>query len=365
MQETPGHPDPRTFPFEVWGRLQQRIWRNPPEDLLWCHDPSGYLPLRRALADHLRVTRLLQCEPEQVVITTGMKQNVDLVGRLLLDVGDRAIAEDPGFTWFVVDSLGIGVVRAPVDEEGLDILEAERLAPDAKLAIVTPSHQCPLGSTMSLQRRIEMLRWAERRNAWILEDDYDSEFKYSGSPVAALQGLDGGHRVIYAGTFSKALFSTLRLGFLVLPPGIVDAFVRARRGIDTCPSILAQPVMAAFISEGHFGAHIRTMRQVYRRRHQALLAAVSANAAHLFMPVDSVTGLTIALQTAPSLATKMSDRRLAQLAVGAGLHASPLSGYCYDKAALHGLMVGLGTENESELTSGVAKLTLAIDGELT
>lgn len=364
MQDMPGHTDPGSFPFETWARLQHRIWRDPTRDILWCHDAAGYPPLRQALAQHLRVTRLLSCEPEQIVITTGIKQNADLVGRLMLDIGDKAIVEDPGFpSWFVLDALGVEMVPVPVDDHGLDIAAGEGAAPDAKLAIVTPSHQFPLGSTMPLQRRLELLRWAERRGTWILEDDYDSEFKYSGVPVAALQGLDGGDRVIYAGTFSKSLFPTLRMSFLVLPPGIVERFVRARRAVDNYPSILPQPVMAAFIAEGHLAAHVRTMRQIYRQRHDALLAAVDSFARELFAPVNTETGLTITFRTSDWLAGAMSDVKLAALAVEAGLHATPLSGYCLKRKPLHGLMVGLGLDNEREIAAGVEKLARAIEKE--
>lgn len=233
----PGIPALDAFPFGLWRRLESRFWRRPPPGLLGYGDPAGYGPLRAGISAYLRAARAVRCSPEQVIVVSGSQQALDLAARVLLDPGDAAWVEEPGYAGARAALLGAGarLVPVPVDEEGLDVAAGARLGPDARLVHVTPSHQYPLGATMSLARRLELLGWARRSGAWVLEDDYDSEYRYAGRPLEALQGLDAEGRVIYVGTFSKVLFPSLRLGYLVLPPDLVDAFAAARELTDRHP----------------------------------------------------------------------------------------------------------------------------------
>ena len=223
------------------------------------------MPLREAIATYLREARAVRCEAGQVMVVSGSQHGLDLATRLLLDPGDRVWLEDPGYLGArgALMAAGARLVPVPVDGDGLDVARGLRAAPDARLAYVTPSHQYPLGVTMSLARRLALLEWAHARRAWIVEDDYDSEYRYTGRPLASLQGLDRHGRVIYVGTFSKVLFPALRLGYVVVPPALVDAFAAARGLVDRHPPSVTQAVLAEFIAEGSFARHVRRMRMRY------------------------------------------------------------------------------------------------------
>ena len=261
----PGIPVLDAFPRDLWARPSARLYRHSASGLLSYGDPTGYPPLRRAIAEYLRAARGIDCFPEQVIVTSGSQQALDLAARVLLDPGDTAWVEDPGYGGArgALTAAGVRCAPVPVDAEGLSVTQGEALAPQARMAYVSPSHQYPLGVTMSLPRRMALLSWARRRGAWIAEDDYDSEFRYAGRPLAALQGLDPAGRVIYIGTFSKVLFPALRLGYLVAPAGVVDAFAAARALTDRHPPGPSQAVVAEFLSAGHFARHIRRMRTLY------------------------------------------------------------------------------------------------------
>ena len=224
-----GMPAVDAFPFRTWRQLMSRRWRQLPRSLLCYGDPAGYAPLREAVADYLRASRAVRCRTEQVIIVAGSQQALELCATVLLDPGDAAWIENPGYPGARGALLGGGarLVPVPVDEEGIDVAAGTAACPDARLAYVTPSHQYPLGVVMSLSRRLALLKWAEQAGAWVVEDDYDSEFRYRARPLAALQGLDRHGRVIYVGTFSKVLFPSLRLGYLVVPPDLVEPFVAA------------------------------------------------------------------------------------------------------------------------------------------
>src|SRR4030095_10698552 len=221
-----GVPAGDAVPFRVWWKLASRRWRNPPRELLGYGDPAGYRPLREAIAEHLRSARAVHCDADQVIIVAGRQQPIYLIARLLLEPGDRVWVEDPCYPGArnALLSAGSKVISVPVDEEGFDLGQALQLSKKARLVYVTPSHQFPLGVTMSLSRRLALLEWAQRAGAWVLEDDYDSEYRYNGRPLPALQGLDIENRTVYIGTLSKTLFPSLRLGYLVVPPDLVDAF---------------------------------------------------------------------------------------------------------------------------------------------
>ena len=273
----PAGPALEQFPVEQWGRLLSRCWRRGPLRLLASGHPQGDPDLREAIAAYLGSARGVQCEASQVVITSGSQQGLDLTARVLLNPGEQAWVEDPGY-WGAHSSLqgaGVQAISVPVDKDGMDVPEALRRAPAARLALITPSHQFPLGITMSLPRRLQLLQWAQETHGWVLEDDFDSEFRYSGRPLTALQGLDGEGRVLYLGTFSRVLFPALRIGYLVLPPELVKAFVAARAAAGWQSAVLEQQVLARFIGEGHFGRHLRRMRALYAQRREALLQALA------------------------------------------------------------------------------------------
>ena len=271
----PGMPAFDGFPFEEWSRYVARRWRNPATDLLGYGDAAGYRPLREAIARHLAVARGVRCDAGQVVIVAGSQQALDLAARVLLDPGDAVWIEEPGYLGAraALAAAGAKLVPVPVDAEGLDVAAGVALQRAAAMAYVSPSHQYPLGVTMSLSRRLALLEWARAAGAWVLEDDYDSEYRYAGRPLAALQGLDGDGRVIYLGTFSKVMLPSLRLGYLVLPPDLVDAFVAARAIADRHSPSVEQAALADFIVDGQLDRHIRRMRMLYAERQAALVDA--------------------------------------------------------------------------------------------
>jgi GntR family transcriptional regulator/MocR family aminotransferase len=253
-RQDPVGPDLAAFPFEAWARALARAWRRPNPDHAFRGDPMGFRPLREALADYLRKVRALDCGADQVMITSGAQHALDLIARLLLNPGDTVWIEDPSYRGAraALAAAGAEAVPVPVDGDGFDPARAADIAPDAMAALVTPSHQFPLGVTMSLARRMTLLEWAAAGERWIVEDDYDSEFRYTGRPIPALQGLDRARRVIYVGTFSKAMFPGLRLGYLVLPPPLVEAFQAARMLLDGHTAMTGQLALAEFIADGHF-----------------------------------------------------------------------------------------------------------------
>lgn len=335
----PGVPDVTEFPARVWTRLHNRHWRRtPPEQLSYA--PGGGLPaLRAALAEHLRSARSVQCEPEQVIVTTGTHQSVDLAARLLTDPGDRVWLEEPCY-WGVrstLKSLGLKLRPVPVDAEGLQWRAGRTPPPVPRLVLATPSHQYPLGMVMSLPRRQALLAYCRQHGSWVLEDDYDSEFRYGTRPIACLQGLDGGQRVLYVGSFSKTLFPGLRLGYMVVPPGLVDAFARGSAELYREGQLQQQAVLADFIREGHLGAHIRRLRGVYGRRRQALLEAVRRHFGAALEVLGDDAGLHLVL----GLPDTADDVHIAGQALAAGIVVRPLSRYYNQPAqARRGLLLG-------------------------
>ena len=261
---------------ELWRKLSARSLRSFGRHHLGYGDPHGMLELRKSVCDYLQAARAVRCEPEQVIITAGTQQAVDIVIRVMQGPDKDVWIEDPGYalTRLALVASGAKVRPIPVDQHGIDVTEGIRRAPKARAVFITPSHQFPKGVVLSMARRLELLAWARERGAWIVEDDYASEFRYGGRPLASLQGLDEAERVIYIGTLNKALFPGLRLGYAVVPASLVRAFVTARYLMDRQPSSLCQAVVAAFMEEGHFAAHIRRMREMYRGQRDALVAAL-------------------------------------------------------------------------------------------
>ena len=359
---TPGLPDMTAFPFEIWSRLMAKTWRRPPASLLMHGDPAGYDPLRRAIANYLATARGVRCSADQVIVVAGAQQAIGLAAHVLTDEGDQAVVEDPGYPGVrgALMAAGLSMVYAPVDAEGLDVTEAARRADAPRLICVAPSHQYPLGVTLSLARRLQLLDWAQRINAWIVEDDYDSEYRYLGRPLAALQGMDRAGRVVYVGSFSKVLFPSLRVGYLVVPEALVDAFLRARRALDDHPSSVAQPALTAFIEEGHFAAHIRRMRKLYAGR-QAALVEAAGNILPDLVEVEAVpSGMHLAARLTPELRARLRDVDAATAIAAKGITALPLSGTYMREPEEHGLLLGYAAVPAEDMTDKLQKMAEAL-----
>ncbi|TXH34338.1 MAG: PLP-dependent aminotransferase family protein [Rhodospirillaceae bacterium] len=352
----PGLPDCSDFPFAAWSRLLAKTWRDPGRALVMGGDPGGYLPLREAVADYLRQVRGVDCAAEDVLIVSGIRQAVDLTCRLLIDPGDPVWVERPGFPGLraAIAAQGAQLVHVPVDGEGLDVADGLRQAAKARLACVAPSHQYPLGVVMSLQRRLALLAWAREANAWILEDDYDSEYRYTGRPLAALRSLDEDGRVIYMGSLSKLLFPSLRLGYLVTPPRLTAAFRHARSVIDDQPSMSSQPALAALFQSGLLAAHVRRMRKRYARRQQLLLQAA---AKHLDGQIElrpDEAGLHLVGQLVGRAAQRFDDETASHHLRQAGLVVPPLSRYDVGPQLRRGLMFGYAAIPDMRIEPAIA-----------
>ena len=354
-----GTPAVDLFPVRLWSRLAQRRWRAVTSAQLDYGDPAGLPQLREAIADHVQAARGTRCGAEQIIMVAGAQQGLDLVCRLLLDPGDTAWIEEPGYPGARSALVGAGARLVPirVDAEGLDVGAGVRRAGDARLVYVTPSHQYPLGVPMSLPRRLALLKWASAARAWVVEDDYDSEFRLGARPVPCLHGLDVDGRVIYVGSFSKTLFPALRLGFLIVPPDIQDQLVAARTASDQHPPALDQAVLADFIAEGHFARHLRRMRGVYRERLEALAAAAERHCGGALRLRPARTGLHVAADLAGADAGRVSREAAAR-----SVEATPLSAYCADRArAANGLVLGFGALRPEAAARGMERLAAAID----
>ena len=355
----PGTPAIDHFPFALWSRLLAKYWRREPAGLLPYTDSGGYKPLRQAIAQYVAVARAVNCDAEQIVVVSGAQQALDLAVRLLLDSGDEVWIEDPGYNGARAAFVAAGVkpVAVPVDDAGLNVVAGERLSSKARLAYVTPSHQYPTGAVMTLSRRLELLRWAERRHGWILEDDYDSEYRYASRPVASLQGLDQRGSVIYCGTFSKVLFPSLRLGYVVIPPPLVDAFSAAKAVVDRhCPTV-EQAVLAEFIAEGHLARHIRQMRMLYQERQNSLLDALRRRLAGAIEVHSHAAGMHVVGWLPPGRRDSVISRRAQEL----GVEAPALTSYRERATGRGGLVLGYAAYSERQIREGVEKLAQAME----
>jgi GntR family transcriptional regulator / MocR family aminotransferase len=334
----PGVPDLTTFPNKVWSRLQNKYWRRPRADMLTYGHGGGYLPLREAIAEHLRVARSVNCTADQIIVTSGIHQSIDLAAKLLTDAGDRAWVEDPCY-WGsrnVLESLNLKAIPIAVDAEGIKPSVTELRRPP-RLIFVTPSHQYPLGQVMSLSRRRMLLEYAAVHNIWVMEDDYDSEFRYASRPLASLQGMDVHDRVLYFGSFSKTLFPGLRTGFIVVPPALAGAFATGLSDLYRGGQLMTQAVLADFMAEGHFASHIRRMRVLYAERLQLLRDAIRFH----FGDALPISGDDAGLHLALCLPTHCDDAAVCREAQEAGIIARPLSGYYMKSSrARPGLILG-------------------------
>jgi len=342
------------FPVGLWSKLVARHSRNPPRGIMAYGDAMGYLPFREAIAEYLGASRGVRCEASQILVTTGSQQALQLSAQVLLDPGDRLWMEEPGYPGarqaFV--TAGIRLLPVAVDHEGMNVAEIVRRDRGARAVYVTPSHQYPLGATMSATRRMLLLNWAVRAGAWIIEDDYDSEYRFGSRPIAALQGLDSDARVIYVGTFSKVMFPALRLGYVVVPRDLVPAFSAARDAADIFSSTLYQAVMTDFIREGHFARHIRRMRVLYRERRSALVKAIESHLGDRLEVIGAEAGMHLAVL----LPLGTDDVAVSSNALQTGISVMPLSS-CYSKPPTRGgLILGYGAASAHQIHDGVRKL---------
>ncbi|MCW5655547.1 PLP-dependent aminotransferase family protein [Hydrogenophaga sp.] len=339
---TPGIADFSAFPVTLWQRLQNKHWRMTYPDMLDYNDSGGYAPLRRAVADYLRVFRSVHLEADQVVITTGTQQSLELCARLLADHGDTVWMEDPAY-WGAVKAFmatGLALHPVPVDEQGISPASADHATPP-RLIYLTPSHQYPTGAVMSLPRRHQLLATARAHGAWVLEDDYDSEYRFSGPPVSSLQGLDTDGRVLYMGTFSKVLYPGLKIGYLVVPKPLVAAFRQAHYDLNRPGQMPVQAALAEFIEMGHFTSALRRARQNYGERRQCLLEALRPVLGQAGQD-PAITGAEQGLHLCLRLPPRVDDHALAQRIAQHGLTVRPLSAYCLARTDLRGLVIGYG-----------------------
>ena len=348
-----GQPALAEFPFALWQRLERQTTSAQRVACAGYLDPAGHAPLRSAIAQWLLVSRGIRCDAAQVVITAGSQQALDLIARLLLDVGDEVIVEDPGYPGIRANLIAHGVLArpVPVDDEGLCIAQGAARWPKAKLAVVTPTHQFPLGVRMSLARRSELLDWARTHRAWIVEDDYDGEFQYGPQRVPALCSMAHDARVLYVGTFSKSLGAGLRQGFVVLPEALVDAFARARALSDRHSPGATQDVLARFIADGHLLRHLRRMRELYRARQAATVHHVTRASDGVLSLAPSLQGMHLALE----VNERGNDTTLAERAAAAGVQLAPLSRYCVT-ARRRGWLFGYAGYDEAALVRAARAL---------
>ncbi len=348
-----GLPAIDAFPSETWAKLYSERFRKSGPQLMAYDDPAGYLPLREAIAGYISTARGIHCTAGQVIITTGSQQALEFCARILLDPGDAAWLEDPGYIGAraALVSAGTRIIPVPVDENGLDVNAGLAAEPNARLAVVTPSHQFPLGYTMSLERRLALIDWAGTHDAWIVEDDYDAEFRYVGKPHAALMAIDSLRRVIYVGTFSKALFPSLRLGYLIAPPDLVDGFLAAHLSTDMHAHLIDQAVVADFIDRGHFAHHLRRMRVLHRERQQELIKQAKPLAGELeLVPSDG------GLHLVGWLAGHRDDQAVANSALRQGVHVWPLSTHYLRPGHKPALLLGYAGTTTDDMRHGINTL---------
>jgi GntR family transcriptional regulator/MocR family aminotransferase len=342
------------FPLGVWSNLVARRCRSSDAHAFHYGDQMGSMAFRETIANYLKTARSLRCEAEQVMIVGGSQQALEISARVLLDPGNRVWVEQPGYHLAreVFALAGCHPVPVPVDKEGLDVAAGIKQCRKARAAFVTPSHQFPLGMTMSASRRLQLVDWAQTSGSWIIEDDYDSEFRYESLPIASLQGLDSNARVIYIGTFSKVLFPSLRLGYIVIPSDLVERFQAVRRVMDLSPPRFYQEVVSDFIREGHFARHIRRMRVHYGELRKALVLSLSRELGPLVELLGDEAGMHVAV----TLQNGSCDLEIAERAARLNLSLWPLSPSYMGEASRQGFILGFGGTRLTEIPNAVRKL---------
>jgi GntR family transcriptional regulator/MocR family aminotransferase len=344
------------FPIALWAQLSARLLRRASPKLLLGSELAGHPPLRAAVADYLTSSRGVKCTASQVIIVSGVQAALDLAVRLFVNRGDRVCMEDPGYPGAasLFDAAGATIATAAVDEEGMALRPATLRR--ARLVYVTPAHQFPLGVAMSLPRRLALLEWASKTGALVFEDDYDSEYRYSGRPIPALQGLDRTGQVLFAGSFSKVLFPSLRLGYLVVPDDLIDRFTRAISLTNRHAPLLDQAVLCDFITQGHFGRHLRRMRQLYAERLSVLIEC----ARHQLTGLIAISPVEAGLQTIGWLADGIDGGAAAAAAAARNVDVIPLRRYHRGAMARDGLQLGFAAVGTRELRRGVNDLASAL-----
>jgi GntR family transcriptional regulator/MocR family aminotransferase len=348
------------FPFQIWSSLVARHSRNPHASAIHNINPLGSERFREEICAYLRTSRAVKCDPGQIMVVSGSQQALDITARVLLDPGDSVLVEEPGYGLerTLLTASGCDLKLVPVDNEGMDVPLGIRLYGGAKAAFVTPSHHYPLGSTMSATRRLLLLNWAQSSGAWIIEDDYDSEYRFDTRPIASLQGLDVNSRVIYIGTFSKILFPSLRIGYIVIPRDLVDHFLSVRFAMDIFPPYLYQEVLADFMSLGHFGRHIRKMRQVYNARRSTLIDCLQTE----FGDTLPVHGAAAGMQVTVTLPDGLDDNVIAAHAAWERLWLLPLSRTFAGSQPRNGFILGYGSTANEQIPAAVKRMRSVICG---
>lgn len=364
------------FPFDTWSRLVSRHLHQSTIGAGHAPPPSGYWTLREAIAAYLGAAQGVRCSPEQVIVVSGSQQASNLVARVLLDPGDTVLVEDPGYlaarnTWL---DAGARIIPVPVDKQGFDIQAGERLGGGARLAHVTPGHQFPMGMRMPLSRRLQLLAWANRTDGWIVEDSYNSEYRYdtlegwkagrsegsynrvNDGPNTALQELDREGRVIYVGTFSRVIFPSIRIGYVVVPAGLVNVFVAARSLMEASSPILEQMVLADFITEGHLARHLRRMTKLYAKRQETLLEAARHELSRLIRVEPTQAGLSLI----GWLPENVDDHIAARIAGKYGVEVRPLSLQSTHPIKCKGILLGYAAYNEVRIEEGARHLAIAL-----
>ncbi len=347
------------FPLDVWSRIAARRWRRTGRSLLMSGDAAGCAPLREAIAGYLTSSRGVRCSADQVLVTSGAQHALDLVARALLRPGDEAWLEDPGYfgALAALRNAGARIVGVPVDGEGLDVACGVATAPRAKLAYVTPAHQFPMGASLSPRRRRALLAWAESAGAFIIEDDYDSEHRFAGQPIPALQGMDRTGRVLLAGSFNKALFPSLRLGYLVVPEALVDTVLMLRFESDLWPNTINQMIVAEFITEGHLGRHIRRMRALYAARLEIFHAAAQR---YLHGALD-VAAVPAGLWVTAFYRAPIASLALEEEAAQAGVSTFALDRCAIRPRGIPGFILGFAAFDQRAITAGMQKLATVLE----
>lgn len=357
----PGIPALDAFPFDVWTKLVHRQWKRLHPQMLGYGGPAGFTPLRNAICSYLTLSRGVQCQPEQVIVVSGIQQALHVAATVLLNPGDPVWIEEPGYfaAQAAFEAASVKMIPIGVDADGLDVSAGISSSPRARLVYTTPANQFPSGATMSISRRLELLRWAAKSGAWILEDDYDGEFRYSSRPLPALQSLDRKGSVIYLGTFSKVLFPALRLGYMVVPTSILDRMLTAKFATDWQSPTIDQAIVAEFIDEGHLMRHVRKMRSLYLERLEALMDGARSELAGLVTIARPDAGMHVVA----SLPVGIDDRAVAIAVNERGVSNHPMS-LCYlGRKRISGLILGYAAYSPEQIKHGCRQLAAALNDE--